>query len=770
MAKKLLYILLTILFVPAVLITANNIVTDDYVYSINSSYSSNDIYNSSRFTQVDDLTSPSNNGEMIRLIDNVENEDVTKKNYDEEVVKNGNFKLYYNSYLRSFKVQNLTTGYVWSTGKDYIGKDDASAKIARQITSLIVLEYFHYNEKEQQYATSITSVEMTKATGASEYELAPNTDINVFVSNIPNGKKLALTYTKVGIKINVYVTLENNGSLKINIPDNEIEECLNNKLHYIANIKVAPGMGSNVDKSTNGYFVIPDGSGSLIRYGQRTSTVPYKLRYYGIDYGFTPSEVNNSPEDLTMPIYGMVNGINKNGYLAIIENGDISCDLEVGVNGSTNSKYNYINPHFKVRNQYKLFGINQKTDDERIGSDITVSFNFVENEDANYVGIANRYQEYLLENNILTKQTDGSFKLRIDALMSESAKALIGTKNVKMTSLKEVEQMIKELNNENISDLIICLLGWNKDGYSSSTPNNISYNTNLGSKKSFKEFNDLYDVYYYNDYVVGSKNGDFSERKDVARTVERTRLTYTNDGLVTTSNEYHYLYPTSSLELAKENIQKYNKLNIKNLNLDSIGELLYSTYYDGKISHRNDSAQTYQELLKVFKDNDMKLALQKPFAYLYAFMNLYLDMPLFSNQKTYYTDNVPLLPYVFRGVIDYYTTYTNFFANQEEQLLRSLDYGAYPSYILTASESRDLKYTDSYNLFTTVYSHWKDNIVKNYQVMKAGYNAIGNSHVVSRTVLEIGLVEITYSNNQKILIDYRNSCYQVVGGSEWIYL
>ena len=133
---------------------------------------------------------------------------------------------------------------------------------------------------------------MTKATGASEYELAPNTDVNVFASNIPNGKKLALTYSKVGIKLNVYVTLEDNGSLRINIPDSEIQECLNEKKHCIANIKVASGMGANVDKSTNGYFVVPDGSGSLIRYGQRTSTVPYKLRYYGIDYGFTPSEAN----------------------------------------------------------------------------------------------------------------------------------------------------------------------------------------------------------------------------------------------------------------------------------------------------------------------------------------------------------------------------------------------------------------------------------------------------------------------------------------------
>ena len=43
MAKKLLYVILTILFVPAVLITANNIVNDDYIYSIKNSYSSNDI-------------------------------------------------------------------------------------------------------------------------------------------------------------------------------------------------------------------------------------------------------------------------------------------------------------------------------------------------------------------------------------------------------------------------------------------------------------------------------------------------------------------------------------------------------------------------------------------------------------------------------------------------------------------------------------------------------------------------------------------------------
>ena len=117
------------------------------------------------------------------------------------------------------------------------------------------------------------------------------------------------------------------------------------------------------------------------------------------------------------------------------------------------------------------------------------------------------------------------------------------------------------------------------------------------------------------------------------------------------------------------------------------------------------------------------------------------------------------------------TGYTNFFANQEEQLIRALDYGAYQSYILTSGESRELKYTDSFYLYTTVYDHWKDNIVNNYNNLKDGYLAMGNSSVKSRTVLEPGLVKITYSNGKVIQIDYRNLCYKVEGGKDkWIYL
>ncbi len=768
-SKKLFCFLVIILIFPVILITANHIPNDDYIRTSNKIVdNTNDVYNSSRFTKVDDLSTNTVKGVSLRLENNVTEEEVSNGNYDILVVKRNNMELYYNSYLHIFKIHNNLTGYVWSTGFDKINKEDASVAVAKQISSLVVMEYYFYDVKNETYGTGVTPVEMTKVTGTDEYSIKPNTDITVITQDIENGKKLTLDYRKVGIKFNVYVTLDSNGNLDIQIPDSEIEECLNDKKNYLATIKIAPGLGATIHNQTPGYLVVPDGSGSLIRYGEPSTTVRFIKNYYSVDYGVTPNGYSNE-HDLSLPIYGFVNGINQDGCLAIIESGDVSCDLYINLSGAVNSKINFQSAQFKLRNQYLLYGINQATEDQRVGVDLKLHYEFVCNNNANYVGLANKYQEYLLEQGLFTKSSDGSYKLRIDALMSESVKALIGSTNVTMTSVEELNKMISELNEKNINDLLLVLLGWNKSGYSGTVPYDISYNSKVGSKKEFKELNSNNEVYYYNDYVAAGEKGDFSKRTDVARSLQRLRLIHQYDSKL--YGEGYMLYPESSKEIGTKNIKKYNKLEISNLALDSIGYLLYTTYYQGNINHKGDSQKIYQELLQTFNDNEFKVALHRPFAYLFAYMNAYLDMPLYSNQFNYYTDTVPFLPYVFRGVIDYYASYTNFFANQEEQLLRALDYGAYQSYILTNGESRELKYTDSFYLYTTVYEHWKDNIINNYNNLKDGYLAMGNSNVTFRTVLEPGLVKITYSNGKVIQIDYRNSCYKVEGGSgEWIYL
>ena len=90
-------------------------------------------------------------------------------------------------------------------------------------------------------------------------------------------------------------------------------------------------------------------------------------------------------------------------------------------------------------------------------------------------------------------------------------------------------------------------------------------------------------------------------------------------------------------QVSKKERKFYEKLGIKSLALDSIGTRLYTTYYKNVISHTFESARIYEELLNDINNQNMDIALYKPFAYLFKNLNTYLDMPLYSNQYSYYT-------------------------------------------------------------------------------------------------------------------------------------
>lgn len=774
MAKKLLIIAIFILLIPTVIITANSIINDDMIRNINSDNVLNTDFDSSRFTQSDDLSINTIKGVSLKLKDDVSEEELELKNYDIKITTRANSILYFNEYLNIFKVLNKQTGYVWSTGCDVIKKEDASVATARSLASTIIMEYMIYNPNDDTYGTNVKSVELNSVLSGDTYKISPNKDVIVDTEDIEYGKKLRIHYKKIGIRINAYISLDKIGNLDIQVPDNEIEECLNDYKNYISTLKIAPALGSNVDGTVPGYFVIPDGSGSLIRYNQVSTTVSYWIPYYGNDIGINPTNVTTDNQYLSLPIFGIVNGIKQDGCLAVIESGDTACSLYINLNGAVNSKYNYLTPYFKLRNQYLLYGINQTTEDERIGTDIKVHYEFTSFNDSTYVGLANKYSDYLQENDLINKSSNGEFKLRIDALLSESVKALIGTKNVQMTKLSNLKEIINELESAGIENLTLLMLGWNSTGYSSTPPYKIKYNNKVASKKEFISFNNEqlnkgYQVYYYNDYVKAGEGGEFSKRNDVARSIQRLRLSYTWDANV--YDEYHYLYPNKSETLLNDNLKTYEKLNISNLALDSIGTSLYTTYYKNVVSHTEKSKEIYQEMLNNLEENNMNIALYKPFAYLFKNLDTYLDMPLYSNQYSFYTDTVPFLPYVLRGVVDCYASYRNFFADGNEQMLRALDYGIYPSYMITSGESRQLKYTDSYYLYTTEYNHWKDDIINHYNKLRLGYEVMNNQKVIDRIVIDSGLIRVVYENNKSILINYKTNSYMVEGDNqEWITL
>jgi hypothetical protein len=755
--KKLVLIVLGFSFLSlTVLLTVNAFSANQtIVKALNSSDYDSGYYTSSRYTKVDDLTVNPKKG--VKLIETMDE----KGNLDQLIHENDRFLMYFNDRLNIVKLKNKESGYVWSSGLDEIDKNDVSSPYhASFLSSTVGIGYFFYNTTNESYGdTQYCFINQARINNDSDlYIIEPNTyDAEVNSKITSTGVKLDINVKRYQITLKVYIDLHDNG-LVVRVPDSEITE----NIHLLSTLHLLPAFGATKGTEEPGYMVIPDGSGALIRYGEVSQTSQIALRYFGADLG-TGSAIKNislNPEKtLSAPIYGLINGVNQHGLLTILEKGSEQAELFVSLKGTLNINYNFLTPRFIMRNKFLLYGVNSTVEKYRSCGDISANYWLLEENDSDYVGVARVYQNYLVANNQLKKTSNGNYSVMLDVIMSETVPALIGTKNITLTSLDALKTILNELKENEIDNILMVLKGWNKKGLSGATPYQIKFNKKVGSKSEFKGFLTDYGshVYLYNDYQVAYDKGIASSRTDVARTIQRLKMNYVDDEAELYQN-YSLLYPTASKEIAKSNLKKYQKLKINNLAIDGIGTRLYSTYLNGEINSRLDSANAYIEMMNALS-KDLRIGLYVPNSYLWPYLSSYFGMSLYSNHYSLYTDTVPLIPYILKGYVDYYATSINFYANLEDQTLRLLDYGAYPSFTITNSPARDLKYTNSNSLFSTRYSDWKGTIIELYSTYLLVYQLIGDSSIVRRNVVSPGIVEIEYTNQLKLRINYTENTY-----------
>jgi len=127
---------------------------------------------------------------------------------------------------------------------------------------------------------------------------------------------------------------------------------------------------------------------------------------------------------------------------------------------------------------------------------------------------------------------------------------------------------------------------------------------------------------------------------------------------------------------------------------------------------------------------------------------------MYNSHYTFYSDSVPFLQIVLKGYMDYYAPLSNFFANKNEQILHLIDYGMYPSFIVTHEPTYKLQYTNANDFFTTQYSDWKTDIIDQYQTIYDALQPVVNSTITSRDVLSPGIVQVQYSNGTTYIINY----------------
>lgn len=652
--------------------------------------------------------------------------------------ENETFQLYVDASTLAFKLRDKRSGYLWHSGIDETIQGDRLNKSWRAFAqSGISIEYL--DEKAINKRISIANAEHT-----------------LTVTPVAGGASAELTFTEVGISLRVVLLLEAEG-VRVEIPSDSIRQEV--APYKLGLVYIYPFLGATRGSSQPGYMLIPDGTGSIIRFADQTKARNmFYGRYYGADLGMSAvmpfDPTLNRPAPISYPVFGMVHGEKEHAFIAIVEKGAAYGELQVHP-ASIITNFNFLGNVFIYNESYfqatnrsgaGVTAIQAQTNN----FDVVVHYRFLTGPAADYVGMARSYQQYLLQTGRLKRMTDPNpnMGIRLEFLGGDKEKVLLWNRFVPMTTIRQMESILDDLQVDNPQ---VIYYGWQPMGASTMPPTTLKIDPALGSLGSLRALADKvtgsgghFSLYLDPLAAIWGESG-YSARNDLA-------LAITNVNLEGYNRSYNYYFSLNPLQ------QRYRSLTRDfagnwngGLALDGISSLLYSDFRKSAPLNREDSMQAYQTLLA---ETPVPLGLYRPNDYLWGLAQAYYDMPLGGNGYIYTSESVPFLPVVLAGYIPYYGEALNFSANLQDDLLRHVDFGIYPAYLLTAEPTANMLNTRSTWIYTSSIDQWGEQIKQSYAWMNALLSPVRGQQITARQKLAQGVYATTYANGKTILVNY----------------
>ena len=659
-------------------------------------------------------------------------------------------QLYAESPNGAIRVVNKADGYVYGSSFDaaLVPIPYFNTTWEGIVNSAAVIEYYSYNDTNGAYIVNEES-----------FYTSPLTTMDYHP--VDGGYELSVVYGESSIGLTIRVYVEGN-YLHVEVPAESITE---GDAFKLRSVKCFPFLGSVFGDSIPGYVFVPDGSGALIRYKPIDAVTDiYEFNYYGSDTGILRAAVEEP--SINFPVTGMVHGIRQHGFVQIIEDGDAFATLVVSP-AKNNLKYYYSYNKFVYRGTYRspsskadaASGAGQQVIEAgRNSCDVSVVYAFLSGEDADYVGMANAYQDYLVDVSGVARNTTtpGLVPALIELVGAEKSPGFLFDETVVMTSYAAAGAILSDLAAA-IPALTVVYKGWSEGGYSAGGARYDRREAALGTQAELLDLIETYNrgnnaLMLYADFVRVSDAGSYNVYRDVAQRID-TSL-HTAQGLLRTWN---YLSPARSATYLGGASERLAGWGASELALGSIGYLLYSDFRDAAVPvDRAEALAIYREALA---EGAMKHSVYRANAYLLAYANRYLAVPTTTSGFTIYTDTVPFVAILLAGLMEAYGPYANFFANRTEETLRSIDYGLLPSFILTEASAYRLNETELASLYSSSYDTWGDTVRDIYAEVSDVLSAFYGSRVASRRVPAPGVVATLYANGVTVYVNYTGSDY-----------
>lgn len=704
-----------------------------------------------------------------------------------------------------FAIKDKRNGYTWKTGLDIpfgadINDQVLGAETKEEAEKLAIPLEEGMNTTYTGISNSLITVEYYEEGTVKNISSASKDMVEsslVTLNDNPATRRLDVDFQNIELEVKVHITFDND-SIHYEIKDEDVTG--KGKSSLVA-IDITPFLGASGGKTkyynpetemydiiedkymVPGYIFVPDGSGSLIRFQDNNASFSM---YYGDVYGKDHAQDTYYRDMLydaiplkepVMPVFGVAHG---NGQAAFVAYADSASEyMQIVVRPEENlTAYNYVYPRFAYNvNYWQVY--NKKGEgfftlmNTPNTMDIEMTYTFLSGDGsdgspaADYTGMAAAYRKHLIDEGILKEVTPDNMNdipLRLDFMMSDSKKGIVGTEEVVVTTTEDVKDILNILTvKDGIQNINAGLYGWQQGGETFAKPSSNNYSGKIGSKKDFKnlikEFADKsIDISYGRNFTLINKEM-LSYQSNAARHVNSWYLEL--DKMVVLPfnvpvSTYGYATPKKSAEWFEtlyDRVKEYSA----SMTVSGMSNTLISNYTGkGPETTVTEAIDIYQKAMAKAKE-DVKLNLENPNLYLWQYTDRYLKSPVGTSQYVFQTDAVPFLQMVLRGTMEVYAPYSNFSFYTQADILRMIDYNISPSFILTKKPSYYLASTSSAELYSTEFDQYEELIKEVYvQVNEALGQVLGYTWT-NRAVLEDGVILNTYTNGKEtklIVINY----------------
>lgn len=541
-----------------------------------------------------------------------------------------------------------------------------------------------------------------------------------------------------------------------------------------------------------GYIFIPDGSGGIIEFNNGMSTYEAALPVFGHNPLNNAFFYREPFEQATLPVYGIVNG--DRGILAIIEEGAPVATIHANVSGRID-EFNRVFASFELLFQENVIlrggNISNATNrflDDVYDMDIVQRYIFLTGDNANYLGMARAYQNFLASRNALsTNNMPYEAPFFVDFIATAPRQQVFMgvpyTHHFAMTTTDDVQGILVSLQNAGINNIFAQYSHWANGGMLSERLDNIRPLRSIGGAagmRSLQNFADNSGINLFPSVRAGTfmmlpNHIGSTRRSMLTRNVSNNRTTVPwfqmanrdfNGGAFMLSPKHWEAY-------ANRIVSNIEGLGLNNIAVMDMGNLLFGNYARRYQITRID-ALYYADSMFEALNNDKGLMLSNPNAYAFVHANAVTDLPFGRGSRRIVDFYVPFVQMVLENNVVYsmpaYNIDSMAWRGFKEYMLRAIESRSAMKLILTNEAEMELMPTFinfwvlNDMMFQTQYSRWQGRIGEYFAVFNEFWQAVYGAYMVSHDVFNAGAaVRVEYSNGIIVYINYARDTWEIDG-------